>query len=57
MRATVLEQIKHLFTQSLDHPDSSTIQYYQEIINGALNGDGEEEGVEEIDLSGAYDNK
>ena len=57
VRATVLEQIKHLFTQSLDHPDSSTIQYYQEIINGALNGDGEEEGVEEIDLSGAYDNK
>ena len=54
MRETVLEQIKFMFTQALDHPDESTLSYYQQIINGALSDD--EDGVEEIDLSGSYDN-
>ena len=45
-----------MFTQALDNPDASTIDYYQQIINGALSDDGEGE-VEEIDLSGAYDNQ
>ena len=56
VRSTVLEQIKFMFTQALDNPDASTIDYYQQIINGALSDDGEGE-VEEIDLSGAYDNQ
>ena len=54
VRETVLEQIKFMFTQALDHPDESTLSYYQQIINGALGDD--EDGVEEIDLSGSYDN-
>ena len=30
VRATVLEQIRHIFTQALDHPDESTIDYYRQ---------------------------
>ena len=35
VRATVLEQIRHIFTQALEHPDEAAIKYYQEIINAA----------------------
>lgn len=52
VRSSVLEQIKFMFTKALDHPDESTISYYQQIINGALNDD-----VEEIDLSDTYEQK
>lgn len=52
VRASVLEQIKFMFTQALDHPDESTIAYYQQVIDGALNYD--DDGVEEIDLSDTY---
>lgn len=54
VRATVLEQIKHIFTQSLDNPDESTIDYYRQVINAA---DSSDDGVEEIDLSDTYSDK
>lgn len=53
VRATVLEQIKHIFTQSLDNPDESTIDYYRQVINAAEQGYEEEE----IDLSDTYSDK
>lgn len=52
VRATVLEQIRHIFNQALDNPDESTIDYYRQIIAQA---EGAEDEVEEIDLSSAYD--
>ena len=55
VRATVLEQIRHIFTQALDHPDESTIEYYRQVIAAAEQaGSYEDEGVEEIDLSDTY---
>lgn len=55
VRATVLEQIRHIFTQALDHPDESTIDYYRQVIAAAEQaGSYEDEGVEEIDLSDTY---
>lgn len=48
VRATVLEQIKHIFTQAIDHPDESTINYYRQIIAEA--GLDNEEDVETINL-------
>lgn len=53
VRATVLEQIRHIFTQALDHPDESTIDYYRQVIAAAEQA-GEDDGVEEIDLSDTY---
>lgn len=55
VRATVLEQIKHIFTQALDNPDESTIDYYRQVIAAAEQaGDYEDEGVEEIVLTDNY---
>lgn len=55
VRATVLEQIRHIFTQALDHPDESTIDYYRQVIAAAEQaGSYADEGVEEIDLSDTY---
>lgn len=48
VRATVLEQIKHIFTQAIDNPDESTISYYRELIAAA--GLDNEEDVETINL-------
>lgn len=53
VRATILEQIRHIFTQALDHPDESTIDYYRQVIAAAEQA-GEDDGVEEIDLSDTY---
>ena len=53
VRATVIEQIKHIFTQAIDNPDESTIDYYRQIINAADSGYVEEE----IDLSDTYSDK
>ena len=59
VRATVLEQIKYLFTQAIENPDESTIEYYRQIISAAESASAqmEEDGIEEIDLSGAYEQK
>lgn len=55
VRASVLEQIKFIFQQALEHPDTASIAYYQQLINGTIEiGD---EGVEEIDLNYAYDDE
>lgn len=52
VRATVLEQIKHIFTKSIDEPDASVIAYYQQMIDQAASGDDDQEyEVEEIDLT------
>lgn len=48
VRESVLEQIKHIFTQAIDHPDESTINYYRELIAAA--GLDNEEDVETINL-------
>lgn len=48
VRATVLEQIKYIFTQAIDNPDESTINYYRELIAAA--GLEDEEDVETINL-------
>lgn len=55
VRATVLEQIKHIFTQALDNPDESTINYYRQIIAAAEQaGDYDDDDVEEIVLTDTY---
>lgn len=35
VRATVLEQIKHIFTQALEHPDAAAMSYYESVVNAA----------------------
>lgn len=35
VRETVLEQIKHLFTSSIENPDTATLDYYQSLIDNA----------------------
>lgn len=50
VRASVLEQIKHIFLQSLDHPDESTIDYYRQIIEMAGADEDDTDEVEEIIL-------
>lgn len=55
VRASVLEQIKFMFQQALEHPDAASVAYYQQIIDGALEAG--DDGVEEIDLNYAYDDE
>lgn len=55
VRATVLEQIRHIFTQALDNPDNATIDYYRQVISAAERAGDDEDGVEEIVLTDAYD--
>lgn len=50
VRKAVLEQIKHIFDQAINNPDEATINYYQDVINKALN----QEDEEVIELN--YDN-
>ena len=55
VRATVLEQIKLMFTQAIENPDESTIDYYRQIISAAEAASAQmEDDVEEIDLSDTY---
>lgn len=35
VRATVLKQIKHIFTQALEHPDAAAMSYYESVVNAA----------------------
>ena len=35
VRATVKEQIEHIFKQALEHPDEASLAYYQQIIDAA----------------------
>lgn len=55
VRAAVLEQIKYIFTQAIDNPDESTINYYREIIAAA--GLENEEDVETINLVANQDER
>ncbi len=40
VRASVLEQIRHIFTEALEHPDEATMRYYQNLVNAADDGSG-----------------
>lgn len=48
VRSSVLEQIKYIFTQAIDNPDESTINYYRSLIEAA--GMDDEDDVETINL-------
>lgn len=50
VRASVLEQIKHIFLQTLDNPDESTMDYFRQIIDAAGVDEDNPEEVEEIVL-------
>ena len=46
VRKAVLEQIKHIFDHAINNPDESTLSYYQDVINQALNQDDATETIE-----------
>lgn len=56
VRASVLEQIKHIFLQTLDNPDQNTIDYFRQIIDAAGVDEDDPEAVEEIVLRSNDDN-
>ncbi len=39
VRASVLEQIRHLFSEALEHPDEASFRYYQEIVAASEDND------------------
>ncbi|MBQ3883696.1 MAG: GTP-binding protein, partial [Succinivibrio sp.] len=38
-RASVMEQIEHMFKQIMENPDSAAISYYQQMIDGIERAD------------------